>query len=292
MKRIAFATSQKLSELTDDDRLMIEPLLNRGIHVKPLIWDAGDNNDQDYDSIVIRSCWDYHYKSEQFLEWVANVRRRGTPLWNPPRIVEWNLHKTYLRDLQAQGVTVPETVWLEKGANEDLASILQEQDWPIAVVKPTISATAFNTFGTSRESAHRNQRAFDEALSVSGMMVQRFIREVLTSGEWSLLFFNNKFSHAVIKLPKAGDFRVQEDFGGSSEAAIPPPQLIEDAAHVLSLIDEPLLFARVDGVEIDGRLCLMELELIEPFLFLGYDRTAPQRFAEAIVSLSEMGPSG
>jgi hypothetical protein len=117
------------------------------------------------------------------------------------------------------------------------------------------------------------------------MMVQRFINEVLTIGEWSLLFFNNEFSHAVIKLPKVGDFRVQEDFGGSSEAAIPPPQLVEDARHILSLIDEPLLFARVDGVEIDGRLCLMELELIEPFLFLGYDPAAPRRLAEAIVSL-------
>jgi hypothetical protein len=285
MKRIAFATSQKLSELTDDDRLMIEPLLHHDVHVKPLIWDAGDNNDQDYDSIVIRSCWDYHYKPEQFLEWIANIRRRGIPLWNPPRVVAWNLDKTYLRDLQKRGVMVPETIWLEKGAHRDLASILQEQDWQIAVVKPTISATAFNTFGTSRENARRNQRAFDEALSVSGMMVQRFMREVLTDGEWSLLFFDNKYSHAVLKRPKAGDFRVQEDFGGSSVHAVPPPQLIEDATQILSLIDEPLLFARVDGVEIDGRLCLMELELIEPALFLAYAPAAPQRFAEAIVLL-------
>jgi hypothetical protein len=286
-RQIAFATCRQIPALHDDDLLVIDHLCHQGIDVCPLIWDADDIPPDRYASIVIRSCWDYHYQPNRFLEWVRGVRRRGVPLWNPASVVEWNLNKIYLRDLREKGVLVPQTIWLEKGSEADLPAILAQQRWRKAVVKPAISATAFRTFMISPETAGHKQPALDEMLSLSEVIVQQFVDEVLTRGEWSLLFFGGNFSHAVLKRPRAGDFRVQEEFGGRTMAAVAPPRLIEDAARIISLLEEPLLFARVDGLEVDGRLLLMELELIEPLLFLSYDREAPKRFADAIVSLSK-----
>jgi hypothetical protein len=284
-RRIAFATCRKYPALIDDDRLVIDPLRAQGISVSPLIWDSDDARSADYDCVIIRSCWDYHYHPNQFSAWIRGLREQGTTLWNPASVVEWNLNKIYLRDLRDQGVRVPETIWLDQHSPARLAAILAQHRWQKAVVKPTISATAFRTFVTSPETAAFDQPAFDEVLSGAGVMVQQFVNEVQTHGEWSLLFFNGRFSHAVLKRPQDGDFRVQEEFGGSSQAAVPSVHLIEEAAHILGLIEEPLLYARVDGVEVAGHLLLMELELIEPLLFLSQDPAAPQRFTAAIFTL-------
>jgi len=206
-------------------------------------------------------------------------------LWNPARVVEWNLNKIYLRELKQKGVAAPETIWLKRDAQADLQTVLEERGWQKAVVKPLISATAYRTWITTPESAGNEQNAFTDLLSESGAMVQRFVEEVQTRGEWSFMFFGGKYSHAVLKKPKAGDFRVQEEYGGEAESVIPPAPLIEQARRILELIPDRLLFARVDAVEVDGDLWLMELELIEPFLFMYADPLAPQRFADAIASI-------
>jgi len=283
MRKIAFATCERLPDLTEDDRLMIGPLRRHSIEVSPLVWDSGDA--QGPGSIVIRSCWDYHYKPQQFLRWIRQTVGQGTTLWNPARVVGWNLNKAYLRDLKRQGVATPETVWLERGARARLRTVIEEQGWQKGVVKPLISATAFRTWVTSPETAKSEQGDFDEVLSESGAMVQRFVDEVQTRGEWSFMFFGGEYSHAVLKRPKAGDFRVQEEYGGYAESVKPAPPLIEQARGIIELVPGRLLFARVDAVEVDGSLWLMELELIEPHLFLSCDPLAPQRFAEAIASL-------
>ena len=285
MKKIAFATCERYPDLTEDDRLMTEPLRRRGIEVNPLIWDSGLAPTRSSDSIVIRSCWDYHLKPLRFLRWVRQMEEQGSRLWNPARAVEWNLNKIYLRDLIRQGVAAPETVWLEQGADADLQGVLEEQNWRMAVVKPLISATAYRTWVTSPETAGKEQNAFAELLSESGAMVQQFVKEVQTRGECSLIFFGGKYSHAVLKKPKTGDFRVQEEYGGESKSVTAAASLIEQARRIIELIPDRLLFARVDAVEVNGALQLMELELIEPFLFLYADPLAADRFADAIVSL-------
>jgi len=285
MKKIAFATCEKYPQLTEDDLLVMEPLRQLGVEVSPLIWDSADAQSRNPSSIVIRSCWDYHYRPRRFLRWINQTDRQGDGLWNSARVIEWNLDKIYLRDLNRLGVTTPETVWLERNARADLQTVLEEQGWRKAVVKPLISATAFRTWVTSPETAKSEQSAFEQVLSESGAMVQRFVDEVRTRGEWSLIFFGGKYSHAVLKKPLMGDFRVQEEYGGQAESAAPAARLIEQSQNIVALIPERLLFARVDAVEVDGRLWLMELELIEPVLFLNRDALAPRRFAEAIASL-------
>jgi len=285
MKKIAFATCERYPDLTEDDRLIMEPLLQRGIKVYPLIWDSGLAISRSTGSIVIRSCWDYHIKPFQFLRWVRKTAEQGSALWNQAGIVEWNLNKIYLRDMKQQGIKAPETVWVNRNARAELQTVLEERGWRKAVVKPLISATAYRTWVTSPETARSEQSAFAELLSESGAMVQQFVGEVQTRGEWSFIFFGGKYSHAVLKKPKAGDFRVQEEYGGDAQSIVPAAALIEQARRVVELIPEQLLFARVDAVEVNGKLWLMELELIEPFLFLYADPFAPERFADAIASI-------
>jgi glutathione synthase/RimK-type ligase-like ATP-grasp enzyme len=113
-------------------------------------------------------------------------------------------------------------------------------------------------------------------------MVQPFLTELARNGEWSLMFIGGEYSHAVVKRPRAGDFRVQHEHGGTAEARTPPPHVVGTAAGILGRVNGPLLYARIDGVEIDGRFVLVELELLEPSLFLGADPNAAERFAEAI----------
>lgn len=284
MKRVALATYSKLPNLKEDDRLVIDHLLQHRVKAEPLVWDSDDRSLDRFDSCVIRSCWDYHLRHEEFLNWVRSVEERGVALWNPARVIEWNMDKVYLRELSEKGIPVPPTVWLERGSDADLQNILDDQLWESAVVKPTISATAYRTWVVAREDAKSHQQSFEELLSASGVMVQRFVEEVRTGGEWSFVFFANRYSHAVLKRAKEGDFRVQDDFGGYTKTTIPSFDLINQAKHVVDLIGEELLYVRVDGISVGGEFQLMELELIEPVLFLGKSDKAPQRFADAIVS--------
>jgi glutathione synthase/RimK-type ligase-like ATP-grasp enzyme len=137
----------------------------------------------------------------------------------------------------------------------------------------------------SRGSAREADERAAEQLRETSLLVQPFIAEVATEGEWSLLFFGGRFSHAVLKRPKPGDFRMQGDHGGSAEAASPPPRLVAAAKRALSRILSPWLYARVDGVESGGQFLLMELEMIEPYLFLGHAPHAAETFAETILGL-------
>jgi glutathione synthase/RimK-type ligase-like ATP-grasp enzyme len=284
VREIAFATCAAHPALADDDRLVVEPLRARGVAVTPVVWDAPGR----YPAarpVVIRSCWDYHRKPADFLRWAHQVEREGVGLSNPASVVEWNHDKSYLRELGEKGVVIPSTAWVQRSVDVDLSAVLADRGWSKAVVKPLVSASAWRTFVTEAHTATADDPAWRELLRDSGAMVQEFVSEVQTKGEWSLLFFGGKFSHAVLKRPRDGDFRVQAELGGTAVLAAPPPALEDAARRLLALVGEPLLFARVDGVEVDGTFVLMELELIEPALFLGADPAAPARFADAIVSM-------
>ena len=282
IKKIAFVTYQKVPHLTTDDALAISPLKELDTEVTPAIWNDPNVNWKQFDAVIVRSCWDYHHQPRQFRQWLDRLKAQQIALWNPAEIIRWNMHKKYLQDLAAKGVMIPPTLWIEAESSTDLFSLLHENQFEQAVIKPMISATAYQTYRTSPATARDDQPRLDEILRRSGAMIQKFVDEITTTGEWSLIFFAGKFSHAVLKRPQDGDFRVQSDFGGTSHLHTPPAELITQAEEILRLIEAPLLYARVDGVNSDGRFVLIELELIEPQLFLGVDAAAPRRFAEAI----------
>lgn len=285
MSTIAFVTYRDLPHLTPEDQLVCSFLQTLGVQTHAVVWDAPDVIWNSYQAVVVRSCWDYHVHPSRFITWLRDLEQLQIPLWNPVPILKWNLHKTYLRELQAQGVAIPPTCWLQRGCTAELASIFADEGWKEAVIKPAISATAYHTWRSTCDQARQNQAQFAALLQNSDMLVQQFMDPVVADGEWSFVFFQKQYSHAVLKKAKPGDFRVQDDFGGTVEVVPPGMALIEQAQQIINCIKDPLLFARVDGIERDGQLVLMELELIEPFLFLQSDPQAVERFARAILTL-------
>ncbi|HEV2854260.1 MAG TPA: hypothetical protein VHC97_15810 [Thermoanaerobaculia bacterium] len=286
--RIAFVTHAGLPGLSADDRLAVAELSRLGVEVEAAVWDDPGVRWDRYDRVVIRSCWDYHLRAGEFLDWLGRLERDGVSLWNPAPVVRANVDKGYLVDLAAAGIPVVPTVRLDRGEPADLPGLLEERGWDEAVVKPSVSASAFRTRRVRREDARAAQAELEEMLAASGALVQRFLPEIQTGGEWSILFFGGEYSHAVIKRPKSGDFRVQEELGGSSVLERPSPSVVEQARAVAGTIPVPWLYARVDGVEIGGTFTLMELELIEPLLFLGWDPQAPARFARAVLAATAL----
>ena len=279
---IALATSAAYADLSPDDRLLIAPLRARGITAEPAVWDDPAVRWDAYDAVVVRSCWDYHLRADAFARWIDRLEGAGVPLWNPPRVLRWNADKRYLRDLAGDGVPTVPTRWADGSTRESLAELLASSGWTDAVVKPAVSASAFRTWRVSARDAPAHESEFRATLAAGPALVQPFVRAVVGEGEWSLVFLGGAYSHAALKRPRAGDFRVQPEHGGSSVRAEPEPRVIAQADAIVRRYAGDCLYARVDGVVDDGALRLMELELVEPHLFLEMRAEAAELLADAI----------
>jgi glutathione synthase/RimK-type ligase-like ATP-grasp enzyme len=282
-QRVAFATWQGLPEIHADDRLAAQALRRRGFEVTAAAWDDPAVDWKQFSSVVIRATWDYHLDEARYVAWLRRCATEGVNLWNPPAAVLANIDKRYLTHFADAGVAIVPIDYLERGHRQSLGALLARRNWTRAVVKPAVSASAYGTWRTSLATAAADQSRLDEEVMDRSLLVQPFADEVVTSGEWSIVFFDGEYSHAVLKKPASGDFRVQEELGGQGEAQDPSPALVEEARRVLSHAAAPLLYARVDGIERDGRFVLMELEINEPFLYIGSSDGAAERFAAAIV---------
>lgn len=293
--RVALVTFSGKPALTPDDGVLRDALEALGAQVEARPWDV-EADWASADRIVMRSCWNFHHMPREFVRWVSDIGA-SLPgrLRNAPPLAMWSVDKRYLRDLAARGVRTVPTAWVSRSAERPLptlASIIALHGAADGVVvKPAISATAHDTWRVAEHDAGAHQTRFAElvARAPAGVMVQPFVAEIL-DGEWSQIFLGGEFSHAVVKRPAAGDFRVQHDFGGTIEARHPGAALVADAhlalraaADATGTRVEEILYARVDGVERDGRLVLMELELIEPVLFLAYAPGAARRMAALVL---------
>lgn len=285
LKKIAFVTYQKAPHLTADDALVLDYLEQFELEAIAAVWNAPAVDWKSFDAVILRSCWDYHRQPEKFRRWIDHLEAARVPVWNPANVVRWNMNKEYLQDLAVRGASIPPTAWIKAGSSLSLHALLQDYGFDQAIIKPVVSATAWQTWRTSLATARDDQPKLDEILRLSGAVVQKFVDAVTANGEWSFIFFAGRYSHAVLKRPQPGDFRVQADFGGTYHAQTPPAQFVKQAEAIVRLIDRPLLYARVDGIEENGRLILIELELIEPQLFLQMDSSAPERFARAIATV-------
>lgn len=279
--RVALVTCGSLSELNDDDRPLLSELWSLGIEAEPAVWDDPAVDWKRYDAAVIRSAWDYHLTPAAFFSWLSRLEALGVAVWNPAPVIRANADKSYLKELEAAGVQVVPTAWVERGAGTKLDSVLEARGWDDAVVKPAVSAGAFRTRRV-RRGRPDGQEALDHALAHSAAMVQPFLPEIAEEGEWSFVFIGGRYSHAVLKTPRAGDFRVQEEHGGRTVRREPPPGLLIQARDAAIAGPRPWLYARVDGVRRGGDLLVVELELIEPFLFLSYEPGAARKLAEAV----------
>jgi glutathione synthase/RimK-type ligase-like ATP-grasp enzyme len=197
-------------------------------------------------------------------------------------LVQANLDKIYLLEFQDQGIRVPRTVLLDRNSEESLAEVLDQEGWKRAVVKPRVSGAAYETWRVRREDAVEESDRFLRARRARDLMIQEYLPEIETDGERSFVFLGGRFSHAVRKRPRPGDFRVQSRHGGTNEALVVPSDQLDQARAVLELLPSTPCYARVDAILHQGSLLVMELELIEPNLFLGLHPGAADRFAGVI----------
>jgi len=290
MPAIALATYASLPTLAIDEHPLIECLAALGVRACAEVWDDPSVAWREYDGVVVRSCWDYHLRHDDFFRWVDRVTGAGVPIWNSPTTLRWSSRKTYLHDLTIGGVRTVPTLWLladnPRAKTASLATILSETGWDRAVVKPIISASAHETWSVTMDEAREDAAALDARLRAliarPGAMVQPFMWEVESDGEWSLQFFGGVFSHAVRKRAALGDFRVTREWGGTHERVTPAPNVIRQAERALHAAPGDSVYARVDGFLLNDDFVVAELELLEPSLFLDADPAAPMRFAQAI----------
>jgi glutathione synthase/RimK-type ligase-like ATP-grasp enzyme len=286
IERVGLVTCRRLPDLTPDDRVLAAELRRRGIEATPLIWDDDSVAWDAFDRVIVRSCWDYYLHADKFRPWLDRLAACGAHVLNPVPVLRDNMHKGYLRRLANAGVATAPTAWVPQGEPVDLVALLRARRWPRAVVKPAVSAGAHQTWIVDAHEAADKQALLDDLTDTGDVLVQAFLPAIETQGEWSLIFFDGVYSHAVLKTPQAGEFRVQAEHGGATRAAVAPAAMREQCASILDLIDEPLLYARVDGLDLDGTFTLMELELIEPELFFRNDPQAAARLADTLLARS------
>ena len=282
---IGLVSYARVPELTEDDRPVLELLRAQGIDARSAVWDDPDEQWEDFRALVLRSTWDYHLRPREFVDWLELIAAADVACWNPPALVRWNMHKRYLRELGARGVLLPATEWVARADARPLSAILRTRGWPFAIVKPAISASATETWRTTDDPL-ADDRRYRALVERCDLLVQEVVPEVAADGEWSLVFLDGGFSHAMIKRPRTGDFRVQLEHGGSADPAPAAPHLIAAALQVAGMIPGPWLYARIDGVATPRGFMLMEVECIEPHLFLADAPGAHERFTAAILRVT------
>ncbi|HJU88020.1 MAG TPA: hypothetical protein VJ672_01425, partial [Gemmatimonadaceae bacterium] len=286
-RRVALVTYEHMPLLYDDERPLVAALHRQGVDAEPVVWSEPSVRWSMYDAVILRSTWDYHTRYLEFRRWLAKVESLGVRVWNAPNVVRWNMNKHYLQDLARRGVRVADTVWLSEGTTPDVNAILKRTRWERVVVKPVVSASSYRTWTSPARMLDDELGRVQEMLSDGTVMLQRFMPEIVEQGELSLVYLGGRFSHAVAKRAAPGEFRVQNQFGGTSELVSVSKTTRRTADRILRTVGEPLLYARVDGVEVGGEFVLMELEVVEPYLFLelggGYYEKAASVIREWVV---------
>lgn len=270
------ATCAPLPEADHDEPLLLEALRRRGVRARMIPW----HDDAAWDRPVptlIRSTWDYVHRVEAFRAWLTR-RERAAPLWNPASIVAGNLHKRYLFDLARRGIAITPTLLLERGAPASLAELMRAHGWHDVVVKPAVGASSFATERIRAADLARGEEFLRASLRVRDVLVQPYLDSVDGHGERALVWIDGEFQHAVRKTPR---FAGQDE--SVSEAVAIESNELELGRRVLATIEGDVLYARVDVArDAAGKPVVMELELVEPSLFLRQAPGALDRLADAI----------
>lgn len=292
--RIALVTAAGVEVETLDDRWLTDALSKEhGVDVRTPRWDDPALSDADwasFDAVCLRSCWDYHLRYDEFIEWFTRVERAGVRWINPAAGMRWNSHKRYLLDLRREGVPIADLRFVPRGGACDLEALLAETGWTEVIVKPAVSASAYRTWRSGAVSPEVSRERLREMLAESDAIVQQFVPEIV-GGELSLVFVEQAFSHAVRRKPASGEFRTQYEFGASISLDTPSTALMATAREALRVANRfgaPCL-TRVDLVETSSGPIVMEVELIEPMLFFGYAPGSASRAAAALVARMRAG---
>lgn len=286
-----------LANILHEDHLLQAALGRRGIASERVDWARADVDWARFSGAVFRSTWDYSRNFAAFSAWLDRVSGQ-LPLCNPLPLIRWNIDKHYLADLATAGIPVVPMRFLERGTDAPLADLLAERGWDEAVVKPCVSASARHTYRVDEGNAARLAPLLRELLRDEAFILQPFQHDVLDSGEDTLVVMAGRFTHAVRKRPRAGDFRVQDNHGGTVQRHRPEGVQVELAERAMAACPTSVsgaapAYGRVDMVrDNDGRWAVMELEIFEPELWLRQHPPAAEALAEAIVASLQDHPGG
>lgn len=270
------------SNVLTEDRLVQEAIEKQGFKVNRKSWDDEDFNWESTKNIIFRTTWDYFDRFNELSKWLLDVQYK-TNLINPRELILWNIDKHYLGDLELKGIPIPPTQYIEKGDKRTLEEIATSTTWKKFILKPVISGAARHTYLFDIHEIDRIEPIFKELIGNESMMLQEFQKNILEKGEIALILFGGKYSHCVLKKAKQGDFRVQDDFGGTLHDYTPSEEEIALAEECVYACPTLPLYARVDIMwDNQNNPIIGELELIEPELWFRRDEEAATRFADVI----------
>jgi glutathione synthase/RimK-type ligase-like ATP-grasp enzyme len=279
---VCYKSAEKFSVIENENDLLLCYLQQKGLHIRKAVWDDPAEDWSAYELVVLKAPWDYFDKFPHFTAWLDRLEQLQVPLLNPIEIVRWNSDKHYLQDIADAGLPIIPTRFIEKGEQPDLMPFFEALDSDKLIIKPAVSGGAKNTFVLSRDNVAALAPELLLLLQEESFMVQPFVTEIQTEGEWSFMFFGGQFSHCLLKTVKEGDFRVQHIHGGSVHARQAPEAMLELARQYTDRFARGCLYARVDGVMHKGQFALMELELIEPYHYLFTSESSFESYYQAL----------
>ena len=274
---IALLTCENLEGFVHDEHLLEQALKGRNLSYEWVEWKSEVNWNK-YQLAIVRTTWDYFENSQLFFDQLKKIEESSCKLINPYSMMKWNSHKTYLRELSEHGFATVPTFFSCKFSVEELDSALDKLEGDKFVFKPTIGAGAKDTFLLSKTDSMEELKV----LEGREVMVQPFVEEI-ANGEYSLHFFAGEFSHAILKKPKPGDYRSQEEYGSHIDKVDPPSGMLATSQSILKSLEEPTLYARVDFAVQQDKHLLMELELIEPSMYFRFDENSAPMMVDKLI---------
>jgi glutathione synthase/RimK-type ligase-like ATP-grasp enzyme len=271
-----------IRNIMTEDRLVMDALRQEGLLVNRRSWDDAEFEWKDTDILLFRSTWDYFDRFGEFSPWLEKVRLTNRMV-NPYPTIRWNLDKHYLQDLASEGIHIPPTLFIEKGDPRSMGDHLNGSGWQEVILKPVVSGAARHTYRFRPEESPDLEEVFMKLIREESMMLQEFQSRVPVEGEVSFMVMDGRFTHAILKKAKPGDFRVQDDFGGTVHEYLPSAAEIKFAEEVVAKCGHRPLYARVDAIwDNEDKLAVSELELIEPELWFRFAPEAAHVLAKAI----------
>ena len=268
-----------------EDKILKQALEKKGLKVCKKDW-----ADQKFDwssckSAIFRTTWNYFEKFNDFFKWIQETKDKTTFI-NSIDAIKWNINKNYLQDLAENGINITPTIFLEKKEEITLKKLFKKTNWKEIVIKPAISGAARNTYRINYNNYWKYEKIFQELVNQECMLFQEFMQNITIQGEISLIMIGGKYTHAVRKIAKKGDFRVQDDHGGKVQKYEATKEEINFAEKCINRCPFTSTYARVDIVyDNKQEPALIELELIEPELWFRNNEDSAMYLSEEILNL-------
>ena len=255
-----------MDELFEEDNLLLHGFEAEGFHASPVVWSQPEIDWNQFDIALIRSTWDYLDDQDLFLQVLSQIEASSCKLFNPLAAVRWNMDKHYLLDLEQRDVPIIPTYLASNVEAEILHNVFAAKQWQTIVLKPSVGLGGSYSYRVSLDELDNTLTSLKVSQPDQEYLIQPFMESIVYEGEWSFIYFDRQLSHVLLKKPAPNDYRVQGIYGGTIQVAEPQEGDRVQAETVLSKLPFDILYARLDFVRVDGRLSIIEVELIEPIL--------------------------